>query len=63
MIGGYGNQEHPEQHSDIVVIDRNAEDVPNALADCLFYLHPETRQRLERGPVARRGGSGTTLSG
>jgi len=36
MFGGYGRGEYPIDHPDIVRIDRNAADVPAALADCLF---------------------------
>jgi glycosyltransferase involved in cell wall biosynthesis len=36
MFGGYGRGEYPIAHPDIVTIDRNADDVPSALADCLF---------------------------
>jgi glycosyltransferase involved in cell wall biosynthesis len=36
MFGGYGDEEYPIPHPDIVVVDRNAADLPAALADCLF---------------------------
>ena len=36
MFGAYGGDEHPISHQDIVVIDRNWNDVPDALADCAF---------------------------
>jgi tetratricopeptide (TPR) repeat protein/glycosyltransferase involved in cell wall biosynthesis len=36
MFGGYGDEEYPIPHPDIVVVDRNAVDLPAALADCLF---------------------------
>jgi glycosyltransferase involved in cell wall biosynthesis len=36
MFGGYGDEEHPLPHPDLVVFDRNMADLPAALADCLF---------------------------
>lgn len=36
MFGGYGKEEFPLNHPDIVVFDSNFEDLPDAIADCLF---------------------------
>jgi glycosyltransferase involved in cell wall biosynthesis len=36
MFGGYGNSEFPTPHPDIVVIDKNSDDLPSAIKDCLF---------------------------
>lgn len=36
MFGAYGGDERPIPHQDIVVFDRNWDDVPDALADCAF---------------------------
>ena len=36
MFGGYDGTEWPRAHPDIVTFDRNSEEVPDALADCLL---------------------------
>jgi glycosyltransferase involved in cell wall biosynthesis len=36
MFGGYGTQEYPLEHPDILRLDHNMTEVPDALAGCLF---------------------------
>jgi len=36
MFGGYGQEEFPEPHPEIVTFDANVADIPAALAGCLF---------------------------